>query len=94
MFNNSESQYDLIIGMDTMQAIGIDINFSTKTISWNGNHIPFCPTDYFSDETFFAILDEAVANTSEEEEAVEAGYKSKTILHSLYEKSNTDEVAK
>ena len=41
MFSNDDSAYDIIIGMDTMLALGIDVRCSTKTITWNDNQIPF-----------------------------------------------------
>jgi hypothetical protein len=36
-----DAQYNLIIGMDVMQVIGIDLHNSSKTIVWNGNYVPF-----------------------------------------------------
>jgi hypothetical protein len=36
-----DAQYDLIIGMDVMQVIGLDLHNLSKTIVWNGNHVPF-----------------------------------------------------
>jgi hypothetical protein len=50
VFTHDESIYDVIIVMDTMQALGFDISCSTKTISWNGNIVPFKPADYFSNQ--------------------------------------------
>jgi hypothetical protein len=40
-----EAQYDLIIGMDVMQVIGLDLHNLSKMIVWNGNHF----YDYFDD---------------------------------------------
>ena len=37
VFTNPESNYDIILGMDVMQVLGININCSTKTVSWNQN---------------------------------------------------------
>jgi hypothetical protein len=44
-----DTQYDLIIGMDMMQVIGLDLMNSSKTIVWNGNYVPFKSYDYFDD---------------------------------------------
>jgi hypothetical protein len=44
-----DAQYDLIIGMDVMQVIGLDLLNSFKTIVWNGNQVPFKSHDYFDD---------------------------------------------
>jgi hypothetical protein len=44
-----EAQYDLIIGMDVMQVIGLDLHNSSKTIAWNDKHVPFKSHDYFDD---------------------------------------------
>jgi hypothetical protein len=35
--------YDMIIGRDIMDKIGIDLKFSSSTIEWNGCSIPFTP---------------------------------------------------
>jgi hypothetical protein len=44
-----DAQYDLIIGMDVMQVIGLDLHNSSKTIVWNSIHVPFKSHDYFDD---------------------------------------------
>jgi hypothetical protein len=46
---NMDAQYDLIIGMDVMQVIGLDLHNLSKTFVWNGNHVPFKSHDYFDD---------------------------------------------
>jgi hypothetical protein len=43
---NMDAQYDLIIGMDVLQVIGLDLHNLSKTIVWNGNHVPFKSHDY------------------------------------------------
>ena len=50
--DNESSQYDLILGMDLMQLLGIDIHTSTKTVIWDGLRVPFKPRDYFTSELF------------------------------------------
>jgi hypothetical protein len=44
-----DAQYDLIIGMDVMQVIGLDLHNSSKTIVWNDKHVPFKSHYYFDD---------------------------------------------
>ena len=96
VFTNTASTYDVIIGMDVMQTLGITVDCATKTISWNNNHVPFRSADYFKDP--LSILDAGLFTDFESEEelkeAAALGYKSKTILHSKYEKVDTDEVAR
>jgi hypothetical protein len=46
---NMDTQYDLIIGMDVVQVIGLDLHNSSQTIVWNGIHVPFKSHDYFDD---------------------------------------------
>jgi hypothetical protein len=41
-----DAQYDLIIGMDVMQVIGLDLHNSAKTIVWNNKHVHFKSHDY------------------------------------------------
>ena len=36
VFNNPNAAYDVILGMDLMQVLGIDICCSTKTVAWSG----------------------------------------------------------
>jgi hypothetical protein len=38
---DTDTQYDLFIGMDVMQAIGLDLHNSSKTIVWNDHRLPF-----------------------------------------------------
>ena len=47
VFKNNDSNYDLIIGMDAMQILGIDVSCSSKAIAWNGNKSTFKLADYF-----------------------------------------------
>lgn len=98
MFNNPNSAYDVILGMDVLQALGIDIHNSTKTVSWRGNVMPFKPADYFRDRQlssfYFESSDDPLDDPLEERMAQAAGYKSKVILHSKYDKVDPHEVAR
>jgi hypothetical protein len=49
MVMKMDAQYDLIIGMDVMQVVGLDLLNSSKTIVWNGNQVPFKSHDYFDE---------------------------------------------
>ena len=40
IFHNDDSVYDIILGMDVMQVLGIDVSCSTKTVTWNGLKVP------------------------------------------------------
>jgi hypothetical protein len=93
LFDNSQSSYDVIVGMDLMQAVGINISCTTKTVSWNDNTIPFHPSDYFGSTFPISLAEAMYVIEAEEQEAAALGYKSKTILHSKYEAINTEEVA-
>ena len=37
------SQYDMIVGTDLMNELGIDISFSNQKITWAGATLPMCP---------------------------------------------------
>lgn len=98
VYDNPNSVYDVILGMDVLQAIGFDISCSTKTIKWLDTFIEFRPVDYFSS----SVLSASFASSSQDDpfddpldaaQAREAGYKSSKILHSLYERVDTDTVA-
>jgi hypothetical protein len=75
-----------------------------KPFFFNGNHVPLRPADYFKDSSgmfdidigLFTDFEFLFTDFESEEEVIEAanqGYKSKTILHSKYEKVNTNETA-
>jgi len=99
VFDNDRSVYDIILGLDILNPLGFIINCDTKTIHWNENFIEFHPADYFSEKSFSAsfvsITDDPLLDEDEESiAAATAGYKSKTLLSSLYEEVDTDNVAK
>ena len=47
----SEAPYDVILGSDFMEALGIDIQYSDHTITWDGNTIPLKTAGTLEDET-------------------------------------------
>jgi Reverse transcriptase (RNA-dependent DNA polymerase) len=90
VMNNNESQYDLIIGMDVMQILGIDIHNSTKTIVWDTLRVPFKPEDYFKGAFPHSLIDAMMGSP---DPADTDGYKSKTIKSSSYEQHDPHVVA-
>jgi hypothetical protein len=89
IMDNGESSYDMILGMDFLQALGIDIHNSSKTIVWNGVSIPFKSPDYFYQQTSIDAMLEVMVTVDDEN----LGYKSKVISESLYESCDPKEVA-
>jgi hypothetical protein len=91
IMDNNESSYDLIIGMDLMQTLGIDIHNRRKTVVWNTLRVLFKTHDYFTSGNFQAHLLDAMAGSKDPIE--NTGYKSKTIKRSLYEAHDLHTVA-
>jgi hypothetical protein len=69
--DNVESTYDLIIGMDLMQTLGIDIHNSSKTVVWDQLQILFKPHDYFSSNLFQTALQDQMAGSFDEQDSNE-----------------------
>jgi hypothetical protein len=99
---DTDTQYDLIIGMDVMQVIRLDLHNLSKTIVWNNHRVPFKPHDYFDDAQLHDLLandmyDNSFNSINDFFHAMETpllgGYKSKTIHSSLYEPVNVQDVA-
>ena len=91
----NDTPYDLIIGMDLMQPLGIDIHNSTKTVCWNDKRIPFKPYDYFTSGLYQSSLLEAMAESLDnaDDDPLHQGYHSKDIYSSNYGKSDPRAVA-
>jgi hypothetical protein len=95
VFHNKETNYDLIVGMDVMIALGIEVSCSTQTIKWNDNVIPFQSVENFKHMgEHIALAMEALDDPLDEEMGEEYGYKSKKILHSKYEQVEVLELSK
>jgi hypothetical protein len=99
---DTDTQYDLIIGMDIMQVIGLDFHNLSKTIVWNDHRVPSKPHDYFDDAQLHDLLAIAMHDDSFDsikdffpatETCLLGGYKSKTIHSSLYEPVSVQDVA-
>ena len=90
VFDNPDSVYDIILGMDTLQVLEFDISCSTKTVTFNGNTIPFRPKNYFDQVNFLSSLNAISQQDPLDTDTtflpslpVEAeGYKAKVILPS------------
>jgi hypothetical protein len=61
---DTDTQYDLIIGMDIMQVIGLDLHNLSKTIVWNHHRVPFKPHDYLDDARLHDLLAKAMQDDS------------------------------
>jgi len=96
VYDNDESPYDVIIGLDTMLALNIDVSTSTRTVTWNGNKVPFRSRTFLDESncqfsTFSAILTHDPVDTFIESLS---GYKSnEPIKHSKYEYVDAEAVA-
>jgi hypothetical protein len=98
---DTDTQYDLIIGKDVMQVIGLDLHNLSKTIAWNDHRVPSKPHDYFDDAQLHDLLANAMHgsnfNSINEffpgtETPSLGGCKSKTIQSSLYKPVNAHDV--
>jgi hypothetical protein len=74
IMDNAEPSYDLILGMDLLQALCIDICNSSKSVVWNGVSIPFKSPFYFNKQTSLDVMFE----TLRVEDDDHLGYKSKS----------------
>ena len=91
VFDNPESNYDVIIGMDVLKILGFRIDCATLTISWNQETTLFRPANYFSNETLYECIQAMLAD---HDDIDQMGYRTKTILSSKHEKVDVHEVAR
>jgi hypothetical protein len=78
-------QYDMIIGNDLLEALKVDIKYSTMTIEWDGAEIPMRSKDMTIEELYL------ISNTPCLQEAAE---RIKQILDAKYEPANLNEIVK
>ena len=76
--------YDMIIGRDILQDLGIDIHFSTQTVEWEGIEIPFKDTASRELQAFHVEDSDAVQDSVD---------RVKGILDNDYHKATLEEVA-
>ena len=77
--------YDMIMGRDLLQELGININFKNMTLEWDNNIIEMKSTDA-TEETSFAINDSPAVTVTLEQ--------LKHILDAKYEAANLEGVIK
>ena len=51
IFDAKDSRYNMILGNNALIILGIDCLESTKTIKWDGMHIPYKPSSHFTTPT-------------------------------------------
>ena len=81
---NNLGAYDMIIGRDILQGLGIKFDFTDLTIEWDRVVIPMRDADNMQKEAFYQHEPEAV---------VEATARIKSILDAKYVKADVDEIA-
>ena len=76
--------YDMIIGRDLLSKLGIDINFSNSTCSWDDSVIPMKPLETQQSTSSYAIEESGILK--------EATRRLKKILDAKYEPVKIDKV--
>jgi hypothetical protein len=94
----TDAQYDLIIGMNVMQVIGLDLINLSKTIVWNGIYVPFKSYDYFDDaglhESIAEAMNECPFDSVDDFFPLEIPFQLASTIHSsLYEQVDIHNVA-
>lgn len=77
--------YDMIIGRDILEGLGIDIMFSSQTISWEDVDIPFKDMDATELDSFFIREPDVVRDTKD---------RLANVMANDYHKADLAEVAK
>ena len=68
--------YDMIIGQDILQFLGIDIKFSTMTVEWNNQSIPFRDVTSTSQQSFYIKESKSIQDATKRiKQILEAKYK-------------------
>jgi len=62
--------YDMIIGRDMLEDLGIDIRFSDKTVEWDGQDMPFKDASDLESATFHIDEPEAVRESMDREQKI------------------------
>ena len=76
--------YDMIIGQDILQGLGMKFDFSDLTIEWDAVTVPMRDADRVQAEAFYVHEPEVITEATE---------RIKTILYAKYEKADLREVA-
>ena len=84
--SKSATNYDMIIGRDLLEELGINIKFSTGVIEWDEAQLPMRSPNMTQEDVF-------LAESTEGHLAIRAADRMKQILDAKYEKANlNDEV--
>jgi transposase InsO family protein len=89
--NRKLAQYDMIIGTDLMTELGIDINFSSNKMSWEGVDIPMCPKNLITDPH---VANNIYHRTMEAPVIQKAEERQQRILDADYSATNLTEYTK
>lgn len=79
----SLGQYDMILGRDLLRELGMVIDFSQQTVTWDDMSVPMKPEDASQEQHF---------NISDSKQVDEATMRIKDILDAKYEKADLDKV--
>ena len=99
VYDQTNSPYDVILGLDVLKPLGIDISCSTETLTWNNIRIPWKPKSYLdnasitdaqlAETSFCALPDFNIGHTEFDSFAAPAAT---TIRQSEYSKVNINDV--
>jgi len=89
--NPSEARYDMIIGTNIMDVMGIDIMFSEKVIYWDGDSCPMKVYGSFQDR---AEVDACYIAATEDPILKQAEERQKSILDCDYSKVDIKEMVR
>jgi hypothetical protein len=98
------SKYDMIIGRDLLQALGMDILFSTGRLSWDGITVPMKSSQRLTkllresmeaplddhEEDYYDLVEEDFLIYSEGEHSRDATSRAQRILDAKYEKGDVE----
>ena len=77
--------YDMIIGRDILEFLGIDILFSEKVVTWNGSELPFKPPDATAKSDYHVAESMAISSSTD---------RIKEILDAKYEAADLAEICR
>ena len=82
---NNKSNYDIIVGRDTLCELGIGLDFASNSITWNGSRIDMKPPNCNTTEHYFI---------NDPSNVKEASDRIKRILDAKYEKANLNKLVR
>ena len=77
--------YDMIIGRDLLSFMGIDIQFSNRTVNYHDKHLPFKSYDASPDTDYYVEENNAITERAE---------RIKEILDAKYQAADIDDICK